>query len=308
MRKPNLFIVGAAKSGTTSLYHYLNQHPDIFMCPIKEPNYFCKDIKRESFTQKDRFYNKFDINKYLANSPLEKIHIAKIEDYYHYDQLFREVANEKYFGEASSSYLYSTEAAKEILNFNPKSKIIIILRNPAERAFSHWKMNISGGFERQNVPFKEAFQNDLKNPDKGYYQSHLYIELGLYYEQIKRFMNLFPMNSILILFYEDLLKNSKDITIKLFSFLDVEPISIDFNKVFNASKIKKFPALNRLANKYHFLKILPNSAKDVLRAIGESKNNINMPNNIRIQISDYFKSDIKRLEVLIGQNLSAWYN
>ncbi|MBN2394957.1 MAG: sulfotransferase [Candidatus Atribacteria bacterium] len=93
MTIPNFFLVGAAKAGTTSFYNYLNQHPEIYMCPIKEPHYFCKDIRCKDFGE---YYKKnvhFDVKNYLNQPILEKKHISFIEDQDEYLQLFREREN-----------------------------------------------------------------------------------------------------------------------------------------------------------------------------------------------------------------------
>jgi len=103
MRKPDLFIVGAPRSGTTALYEYLRSHPDIFMCTPKEPNYFS-----------------FDMNRPRAANTEEE-----------YLRLFKN-AHEKVAGEASVWYLYSKVAIAEIMRFNPDAKIIAMVRSPID--------------------------------------------------------------------------------------------------------------------------------------------------------------------------------
>ena len=109
--KPNLFIVGAPRCGTTTLYHYLRQHPNIFMSGYKEPHYFGKDLRKN---KKLYFTNK---EKYL--------------------DLFTKGLGKKAIGEASSYYLFSSLAPKEIFQFNPRAKIIILLRQPTELLYSY---------------------------------------------------------------------------------------------------------------------------------------------------------------------------
>ena len=114
VRRPNLFIVGAGKSGTTALYEYLNQHPAIFMSPVKEPHYFASD-----------FYVKQSTSTF-----------SRFTDEHAYLRLFENAADEVWLGEASPSYLPSTVAASEIYKFNPASRIIIMLRNPIEAIYA----------------------------------------------------------------------------------------------------------------------------------------------------------------------------
>ena len=120
MTLPTFFIVGAPKAGTTSLYHYLEEHPEVYMSPIKETNFFSSKQMQEQ----ELYYDATPIqskNQYL--------------------ELFKDVSQEKQVGEASVSYLYYTGVAKKILEFNPKAKIVIMLRNPVDRAFSHFLMD-----------------------------------------------------------------------------------------------------------------------------------------------------------------------
>src|SRR4051794_4060836 len=112
---PNFFIVGTPKAGTTSLYHYLEEHHDIYMAPIKETNFFSyHEIKSQGL-----FYN--------------EEHISSLNQY---QEQFKSVKNEKAVGEASVSYLYYPSVPLKIKEFNPKAKIIIVLRNPIDRGFS----------------------------------------------------------------------------------------------------------------------------------------------------------------------------
>ncbi|MBP6414624.1 MAG: sulfotransferase, partial [Bacteroidia bacterium] len=130
--KPDFFIVGAAKSGTTSLYHYLNQHPEIYLSPIKEPNFFSSDIKIENLRQSVKNRIKAEnIDQFFNDGMKRTIHRAFIRDEHQYLQLFAPAAPGQLKGEASPSYLYSEVAAKSIFAFNEKAKIIIILREPS---------------------------------------------------------------------------------------------------------------------------------------------------------------------------------
>ena len=171
---PNFFIVGAAKAGTTSLYHYLGTHPQIFMCRIKEPNYFCTDLNR--------------------SAPL------KWDDYL---RLFRGVRDQPAIGESSVLYLASGCAAKNMRTALPNAKIIIVLRNPVDRGYSHFLMGVRQGFPCRNI---------LELPD-------YVIDLGLYYAQVKRYLDEFPAQQRQILFYEDLQRDRAAFVKRVFGFL-----------------------------------------------------------------------------------------
>ena len=125
IKLPNLFIVGTGRAGTTSLYNYLKQHPEVFMSPIKEPQYFLRK----------------DIYEFHDGIDIEKI----ISDFGEYINLFKGGEHKKIRGEASALYLYLKSATHEIYELIPDAKIIISLRNPIERALSYFRMNIGQG-------------------------------------------------------------------------------------------------------------------------------------------------------------------
>ncbi len=126
MTMPNFLIVGAMKCGTTALYYYLEQHPQIFMSPVKEPNFFCFE-GREGLDS--------------GNS---------ITDIAAYRGLFRGVSSERAIGEASHCYLYEPRAVERIKHYTPDARLIAILRSPIERAYSHFLHAVRNGTECQS--------------------------------------------------------------------------------------------------------------------------------------------------------------
>lgn len=309
-KKPNLFIVGAAKSGTTSLYHYLDQHPDVHMSPIKEPHYFCKDIRCKDFTETYKKNVCFDVEKYLRKKNLEKKHISFVENHEEYLQLFRDARRERYLGETSTGYLYSSIASNEIYKFNHESMIIMVLRNPIERAFSHWTMDLRGN-DVYRESFVGAIKDDMEKTDKGWGKSHLYIELGLYYEQVKRYLEIFPEKQILILMYDDLKNNQKFFFSELFNFLKITPSNIDSNKKYNSAGIPAYPMLRSLLKQLGIInvasKILPLKWK---KNISKTMTNTGSLPELRKKDIDaikyHFIDDIQKLEKLINRDLSSW--
>src|SRR5580765_4773440 len=139
---PNFFIVGAAKSGTTSLYEYMKMHPEVYMAPIKETHHFSTDIDNTQFRPNyARSLNK-DLTSFLEGDMSDGIFHAFVKDWNQYVKLFGKVNSEKAIGEVTNSYLYSHEAAQNILSRFPNAKVIMILRNPIDRAFSHYLMDL----------------------------------------------------------------------------------------------------------------------------------------------------------------------
>ena len=195
---PNFFIVGAANSGTTSLYGYLKQHPDVFMPALKEPHYFAQ----------------------VSPSHEQRYLRTIIREEAAYLRLFHRAEGYKAIGEASPSYLWEANAPYRIRRAIPHAKIIILLRDPVERAYSHYLMDVREGL--QNLPFHEALREDRNQRKKGWSVSHLYVELGLYAEQVRRYLEAFGSDRVLILMFEELTKsalNGKSVVANVLRFL-----------------------------------------------------------------------------------------
>ena len=146
--KPNFFIVGSAKSATTSIYNYLEKHKSVFMSPIKEPNFFSKDIEFNSFRS--------EYKRDLRHNPTNVVinHSAWIDHDEKYYSLFSKANSEKVIGEGSVSYLFSKLAPLEIYKENKDSKVLIILRNPIDRAYSHYLMNLKLGYASRSFLYE----------------------------------------------------------------------------------------------------------------------------------------------------------
>ena len=150
---PNFFIVGAPKAGTTSLYHLLDQHPQIYMSPVKEPCYFASEIRPENFSaeHEPRIRREAQELRQISSGPmLEKRFSGVVSKWDDYLKLFQNATNEKAIGEASVRYLWSQTAAQNIISRVPNAKIIIVLRDPASSSF----LSIPAyGYRRTDPPF-----------------------------------------------------------------------------------------------------------------------------------------------------------
>jgi Sulfotransferase domain len=203
---PNFFIVGAAKSGTTSLYQYLRQHPDIYMpaeLGWKEPSYYCDTYG--------------------------------VANYEFYLSLFKDANTQKRIGEASTAYLSSPESARRIYDAVPDAKIIMVLRNPVDRAYSLYKWMFQHGYETISR-FEEALEAEIHDrKDKpefmsgkfykgsfSYYWDFLYFSSGLYYEQVKRYYHLFPKGQMAVIIFEEFAKDTRQTVRSLYKFLGVD--------------------------------------------------------------------------------------
>jgi len=308
IKVPNFFIVGAPKCGTTSLYNYLKQHPQIFMCPIKEPFYFSKDFDDSMFVQKYSNNMADDLIKIL-NGKKKEAHSGNVKNWDIYLRLFEGVTDEKAIGEASSGYLYSKVAAFNIKEKIPDAKIIMVLRDPVKRAFSHYLMNSRIGFI-ENSSFINAVEEDYNSKKKGWGVSSLHIELGLYYEQVKRYLDIFSEKDVKIIVHERLQKGTDSITKEIFDFLGIDRYKVDVSQNFNAAQIpvkslKLLLSNTRLRNS--FRKIIPNRIKVKAKRIAFTSEGLPELKDVdRAKLLPYFSEDIKKLSVLIKTDLSNW--
>jgi len=194
---PNLFIIGAAKSGTTSLSYYLSQHPDVFMAAMKEPHFFSR-VRPEG--------------KFAHAMPV-------ISDQADYLRLFAEGTGFRYRGEASTSYLWSPEAAGRIAECVPEARIIAILREPIERLHSHYLNDMREGIEDR--PIDRAIEEDFRAQGR-WGVTHLYVECGFYSRQLERYLAAFPRHQLLVLFLDDLRDRVRPTLRRVFAFLDLD--------------------------------------------------------------------------------------
>jgi hypothetical protein len=211
-RWPNLFIVGAVKSGTTSLWAYLRQHPEIFFPDLKEPHYFT----------------------HPQPAPEQRHCIRYIASAEEYLRLYAAASEVRYRGDASPSYLWSTAAVQEIAEICPESQIIAILRDPVERAYAQYLMDFNEGVT--DLDFYSALQKDWIRAEKGWGVSQLYVELGLYHQQIQRYFEHFGRNQVKVLLLAELQRNPTQVLQDLAQFLGIsaEPfLHIDVHQAHN---------------------------------------------------------------------------
>ncbi len=272
---PNLFIIGAARSGTSSLHYYLSQHPDIFMSIIKEPHFF---------STIERGYER----KYRLSETDKFYHTKIVKDPETYFSLFDTKKNNYlYKGESSPSYLYDAHSPQKIFEFNSEARIIIILREPCRRAISHYNLDYNTGKEKEH-DFKKAVERDMRYPDKVWGRSHLYVELGFYFKQIKRYYDVFPADKIYILKFEDLISHPLNAVSGILQFLklDTNPVN-DFkfeivNKTRNI-KNRLFHSMLYTMKRFDLFKKITEKIPDTVR--GEIKDQLYLYDDIEKKIN-----------------------
>jgi len=287
MEKVNLFIVGTAKGGTTSLHTYLDGHPDVCMSNQKEPNYFTwMDIRSQEL-----YY-------------IHENHIQSEEEYL---SLFDSKSNKKVLGEASVSYLFYPGTAQKIKNYNPDARIIILLRDPVKRAHSHYLMDKRLGMVKEDLI--SIFQ-DPEEGNKLFYQQ--YIKLGLYYKQVKEYLEAFDNERVRIILSSDFQNDTKKVLNDIVSFLELDSsIDLDISSKHNVSGKGK-NAIIRFLYKQRWLRkmlkaILPKGLGIAAKNASFEKSRENLSPDFEQELRTYYKEDILKLEGLIHQNLSAWY-
>lgn len=313
-KRPNFFVVGTVKGGTTSLHQYLEQHPQIFMSSIKETNFFARfDINEMDFSRDYAHDVNIDLKNYLKGDMKNPIHIAHINKEEDYLKLFKNVDKEKAIGEVSNSYLLYENAPKEIFKFDPNAKIIMILRNPIKRAFSQYVMNLRLGKTLKNNFLEEIIEDDNKKV-KGWGANHQYLFVGNYYEQVKRYFEIFPIENVKILFYDDYQNDSTKVLKELYRFLEVEVDFLpDFSKKLNEAGVPKFKKLNYFINQFGIIswakRNFPRSLREPFKKLMYSSKKENIPTitpEEKEWLINYYKKDIQNLENLIKKDLSAW--
>lgn len=309
---PTFIVVGANKGGTTSIYHYLKQHKQVYLSPIKEPHFFSQDIDINLF-KKEFAHNKLqDIEKYVSGDMKEEYHAAFIRDIEQYKKLFSRVQDQKAIGELSTSYLYSKVAAKEIKNLLPDCKIIICLRNPFERAYSHYRMNLWTGNSNE-FDFYKALVEDFNHTPKVWGNAHLYTEIGLYYEQVKRYLDVFGKENVKIIFTEDMKKNAPQVIKELYEFIGVDSsfipdTSTRYNEVFTPKYKNITWFLNKSGIRPLMKRLSPQFLKNIVVKVfykGKGEKG-EIPENAKQFMKEKFSDDISKLSLLLNKDLSNW--
>lgn len=312
-KEPNFFVVGAAKCGTTTLYDFLEQHPDVYMSPIKEPHFFCSDIRIENFSEEYKKYvnsRGINIHEYVEGDMSKKYWEYYIDDIDTYLKLFKNVNNQKAIGEISNGYLFSSVSAHEIKKKYPEAKIVMILRNPISRAYSHYLANVRDG--RTILSFRDEIENDLKKLRKGWCISHCYIEMGMYYEQVKRFLDVFPKEQVLIFLNDDLKNNASEVGKKLFRFIEVdEQASINYSKKQNEAKLPKSAGLIKFLTqsgiKRKIFRALPEIIQTKIKPLFFKTGDIpKMSDQDKNWLITIFKEDLEKTQLLINRDLTNW--
>jgi hypothetical protein len=299
--KPNFFIVGAPKCGTTALYDYLSPHPDVFMPTLKEPKFFASDL--DSGTEWEGRYFVRDEKTYLA--------------------LFADARMKRRIGEASAVYLSSEVAAKKIKEFSPAAKIIVMLRNPVEMMYALHNQRVFDGYEDINN-FEEALdaEEDRKQGRRlparpANIKALFYRDMARYAGQVERFLDAFGRERVHIIIFDDFKSDVAASYRSTLNFLELdERFRPDF-KISNASKRIRSRALQRLLQSRPLRGQLLGSGvfpADLRQKAIKRFRRINtkfeprppMSAGLRKRLQEEFVPEVERLSELLGRDLTHW--
>ena len=289
---PNFLIVGAAKAGTTSLYAYLRQHPEIFMPEWKELSFFIGD-------------------------PCGLLHRVKKARYYF--KVFADAQKYKAVGEASTGYLFDEAAAEMIRDKLGLIKIIIMLRDPVAMSYSLYNHQVRkegetcATFESALAAEENRRQSvDFKQRCYGWYANYYYYHRGLYFGQVKRYLVTFGEDRVKIILFDELAAATLKVVQDLYKFLGVDDRFVPQIKVHNPAggiiSIPRFWEDTGLFSKTYQFLISKNVFKKIphlIRNIGRKPPSPINPATAH-DLRQRFHNDICRLEELIGKDLSHW--
>jgi len=293
---PDFLVIGASKAGTTSLYRYLKSHPEIYLSPIKEPNYFSSPETRPV----------------IVGPPPGTPVVWRIEDY---RRLFKARTTESVAGEMSPQYIYYECSPGAIRNLIPKVKMIAILRDPADRAHSHFCQNRRAGTEPLS-DFAAALAAEDERIAQGWRPAFHYRNRGYYARQLRRYLELFPREQLLILLYDDMVADCPGLLKRICAFLGVDE-NYSFDTMDRDNVTRGIPR-GRLLR--HILrsagpatslirKTLPGKLRASLFRRLSSLVLSPKPEfepRLREQLVSEFKPDILELERIIDRDLSPW--
>lgn len=304
-RLPDFLIIGAAKSGTTSLYHYLGQHPTLYFPPqFKEPGYLC-------------FANAL---RPRLDTGLPDMWQATVTDLESYSSLFESAPRDSLLGEATPEYLLLADRAVQNIeriyaNHASQLKFLTILRNPVDRIWSHYWMMLRDGYE--NLSFADAIspQTISNRLAAGWHPAYDYLGYGMYHQQLKTYIDHFGADRVRIVLFEDFREDASRVCTSFFEFLGVDSaFSPEVSVQHNYSGALRIPWLHEwLFTRDRFLKrvarrLMAHARLQRLKAriVRWNSQKKSMPQEMRAHLRNVYRDDILALSQLIGRNLEHW--
>jgi len=290
---PNFIIFGAGRSGTTSLYEYLRQHPQVFMSRVKEPNYFAFDGK-------------------IPDGPgATWLRATSVTTREAYEALFANAADVRAIGEASARYLREPNAAARIHALLPDVRLVAILRNPVERAFSTYLAHRRDGYDPAPT-FEEALADqDRRRRERWPFGP--FVDAGFAGQQLIGYRRLFAPTQLRIYLYEDLVSDARGLMRDLFTFLNVDASIVpDVSRRYGRTGVIRNPVVRLFWRHTQRLRIrvgplLPSTWRHHANAwaIRDLVRPELRPES-REALLRLYRDDTLLLQDLLGRDLSTW--
>jgi len=270
---PNLFVVGAPKAGTTSLWLYLDGHPEIWMSRVKEPHFFCGLW--------------YDEDAYL--------------------RLFAPGAAFRLRGEASPTYLANTGVAEAIKRVSPRARIVIMLRDPVERAYSKYLQQANRGIESR--PFSIAAMEQIESPQRPDGRPSSYVGSSLYADAVSSYLTAFP-GQVHVIMFEEFASDTRSQVRKVFEFLDVDA---DVAEHVDATATNAFSlprsGLGEFVQHSRWIRttgrrVVPRRLHALAqRLLLKRSHKPPLEPEVDALLTDYFAPDVERLRAVLGRDL-----
>jgi hypothetical protein len=300
MALPNFIIIGAGKAGTTALYHYLNQHPQVYLSPIKEPRFFSLEGMTADFRGPGDEVSNREAVTTLAG----------------YEALFAAVKpHHLAIGESSAKYLHDARAVLNIQRYVPRAKLIAILRNPADRAWSNY-VHMLRAQREPAASFEAALEDEERRIAAHWSQFWGYFRNGLYHDSLQRYFAAFPREQIRVVLHDDLAADALAVTRDLFAFLGVDAtFAPDTSYRPNVSGIPQGAAVRQLSKwrnrlRPYLWRLKPMIPQRLRKGLANFESRhveiLKLDPALRRRLLERYRSDIERTSALIGRDLSPW--
>ncbi len=288
---PDFFVVGAYRSGTTSLYRSLGEHPDVFVPIVKEPNFYAVDGNPDASAE---------------------LRARSIVDRAEYEALYRGASDHQRTGDLSPEYLRNPFAAERLRRDRPDAPLVAVLRNPIERAWSDFLMHRRDGTERADT-FRQALdEQDARRAGTDRLAPH-YIDSGMYSDQIRRYHHCFPVEQLMVRLYDDLVTDRAQLLSDIFDHIGVDPsFTVSGDDPVNASGVPT----NRVATAALRVKaaVSPHLGRGVVERVRPTWDRYLRRNLVKPELDDadrerlveIYRDDIAALADVIHRDLTHW--
>lgn len=310
---PHFLVVGVVKGGTTALYNLLDRHPGIHLPPIKETNFFSRaNMRPVDFTREYALDVRLDVDAYIRGGMKQVVHIAHVNDAARYAALFAGARAGQVLGEVCPSYAICPSAAGAIHAARPDAGIFFMLRDPVQRAWSQYIMNLREGKTTER-DFLLEVEHDSRQPKQGWGVNHQYLSLGLYADQVERYIRLFGKDRVQVLLHEQFKQDPKGMMRQVFAQIGVAPMDdMDVSGKFNEAAVPRNAALNRLLVRSGALStmksLVPRNLRGGFKNMLYSKKDLPQLSEEQARaLWERYAADVDRLSTMLHTDLCQWW-